>query len=173
MVLQEVILVDKEDNEIGVMEKMDAHRNPNLHRAFSIFIFNDKQELLLQQRAWGKYHSGGLWTNSCCSHPMPGEKTLNAANRRLREELGFETTLKKIFDFTYLAAFSNGLMEHEFDHVYIGNYNGIIKADEDEIADYCYKSIDKIKIEIATNPGIYTEWFKIAFPKLEVFISNK
>lgn len=172
MGLQEVILVDLNDKEIGVMEKMDAHRNPILHRAFSIFIFNDKQEILLQQRAWEKYHSGGLWTNTCCSHPMPGEETLNAANRRLKEEFGFETALKKAFEFTYQASFSNGLIEHEFDHVYVGNYNGIIKADKDEIVDYCFKSIDKIKSDLAVNPDIYTEWFKIAFPKLQVFLSK-
>ena len=173
MVIQEVILVDKNDNEIGVMEKMDAHRQPNLHRAFSVFILNDKDEMLLQQRAWGKYHSAGLWTNACCSHPAPGEKTLNAANRRLNEELGFNTELKKVFDFTYQAVFSNGLIEYEFDHVFIGNYNGIINADKEEIVDYCFKSITAIKLEILSNPDIYTEWFKIALPKFETFMNTK
>src|SRR4249919_2599143 len=114
---QEVILVNEQNEAIGTMEKMEAHRKALLHRAFSVFIFNSKGEMLLQQRALNKYHSGGLWTNACCSHPRPGELIEDAATRRLKEELGFETPLKKIFQFTYQASFDNGLTEHEFDHV--------------------------------------------------------
>ena len=111
------------------MEKMEAHKKGLLHRAFSVFIFNGKGEMLLQQRALNKYHSGGLWTNACCSHPMPGEKTEDAADRRLKEELGFETPLEKIFDFVYKAEFDNGLTEYEFDHVFAGEYEGEIKCE--------------------------------------------
>ncbi|HEX8460985.1 MAG TPA: isopentenyl-diphosphate Delta-isomerase, partial [Segetibacter sp.] len=118
--MEEVILVTEHDEQIGSMEKMQAHRKGVLHRAFSIFVINDRKEMLLQQRSLSKYHSGGLWTNACCSHPRPGEDTASAAVRRLSEELGFTTSIKKIFDFRYNAAFDNGLIEHEFDHVYVG-----------------------------------------------------
>src|SRR4030095_7998604 len=120
----EVILVDQEDRPSGTAEKMEAHRKGLLHRAFSVFIFNSKGEMLLQQRALSKYHSGGLWTNACCSHPAPGEKTKDGAIRRLNEELGFETPVEKVFDFVYKAEFDNGLTEHEFDHVFAGEYEG-------------------------------------------------
>ena len=122
-----VILVNEHDDMVGIMDKMEAHQQGLLHRAFSIFIFNTKGEMLLQQRAFSKYHSGGLWTNACCSHPLPGEKTEDAAQRRLKEEIGFETSLEKIFDFVYKAAFENGLTEHEFDHVFAGEYEGKVQ----------------------------------------------
>jgi len=122
--MEQVILVNEQDEQVGIMEKMQAHREGKLHRAFSVFIFNNKREMLLQQRALNKYHSGGLWTNACCSHPKPNESTEAAAKRRLKEELGFETTLEKNFDFTYKADFENGLTEYEFDHVFSGVYNG-------------------------------------------------
>ena len=124
--MEEVVLVDEQDKPVGVMEKMQAHREGKLHRAFSVFIFNDKGEMLLQQRAFNKYHSAGLWTNACCSHPKPNETTETAAARRLNEELGFKTSLEKLFDFTYKASFENGLTEYEFDHVFSGIYNGEI-----------------------------------------------
>ena len=120
---EEVILVNEADEQIGVMEKMEAHEKGLLHRAFSVFIFNDKGEMLLQQRALNKYHSGGLWTNACCSHPRPGEDTLQAAKRRLMEEMGIETSLTLKNSFTYKTAFENGLTEHEFDHIFIGTFN--------------------------------------------------
>ncbi|HSU49504.1 MAG TPA: isopentenyl-diphosphate Delta-isomerase, partial [Segetibacter sp.] len=122
--MEEVILVNELDEQIGKMEKMEAHSKGLLHRAFSVFIFNDQGEMLLQQRAVSKYHSGGLWTNACCSHPRPEEATEDAALRRLQEELGFTVSLAKIFDFRYNASFTNGLTEHEFDHVFVGTYNG-------------------------------------------------
>src|SRR5688572_13811853 len=115
---QEVILVNEQDEVIGTMEKITAHRKAILHRAFSVFIFNSKGEMLLQQRAFNKYHSGGLWTNACCSHPAPGEHTADAAGRRLQEEMGFSASIQKIFEFTYFSEFENGLTEHEFDHVF-------------------------------------------------------
>lgn len=167
----EVILVNEKDEAVGAMEKMAAHRKALLHRAFSIFIFNEKGEMLLHQRALNKYHSGGLWTNACCSHPQPGEDIVQAAYKRLQHEMGFTTTLQKAFDFIYKAPFENGLTEYEYDHVFIGTYNGTIKPDADEVSDYCYQSLEAIKASIASEPGKYTEWFKIAFPKLEEYLA--
>jgi len=140
--MEQVVLVNELDHEIGLMEKMEAHEKALLHRAFSVFVFNAKGELLLQQRAFEKYHSGGLWTNTCCSHPRPNETVLDAANRRLMEEMGFQTPLQKVFDFIYQAAFSNGLTEHEFDHVFIGHYEGEILPDPQEVHAYEYRTMD-------------------------------
>ncbi len=168
----DVILVDEHDVQTGTMEKMEVHQKALLHRAFSIFVFNEKGEMLLQKRADRKYHSGGLWTNACCSHPQPGEETLSAAQTRLYEEMGFNTKLKKAFDFIYKAAFDNGLTEHEFDHVYIGTYNGAIVPNAEEVSDYCFKSVEEIKNSIQSHPQKYTEWFKIAFPKMEAYLET-
>jgi len=165
--MEQVILVNEQDEQVGVMEKMQAHREGKLHRAFSVFIFNNKKEMLLQQRALNKYHSGGLWTNACCSHPKPNESTEAAAKRRLKEELGFETTLEKIFDFTYKADFENGLTEYEFDHVFSGVYNGQINLNTAEVKDFCYRSIDEIQSALQSHPQKFTEWFKIAFPLVQ------
>lgn len=173
MAIQEyVVLVNEKDNEIGIMEKMKAHQTPNLHRAFSVFIFNDSGKILLQQRASSKYHSGGLWTNACCSHPNQNESVLDAAHRRLQEEMGFDTELKKAFEFIYQASFPNGLSEYEFDHVLIGEYNGEFKLNPLEVSSFCFKSLAELKNEILLTPNSYTEWFKIALPKLEDFLSN-
>ena len=154
------------------MEKMKAHQTGSLHRAFSIFIFNSKQKLLLQQRATDKYHSGGLWTNTCCSHPSPGEEVIAAANRRLQEEMGFTTPLYNAFEFVYKAGFDNGLIEYEYDHVLIGNYDGDIQHNPAEVSNYCYQTIEKIKDGVQLKPGNYTEWFKIALPKLEAYLAS-
>jgi isopentenyl-diphosphate Delta-isomerase len=162
----QVILVDELDNELGVMDKIQAHQLPVLHRAFSIFIFNDRNEMLLQQRALGKYHSGGLWTNTCCSHPSPGEETATAAQRRLKEEMGFETSLEKIFSFTYKADFENGLGEYEYDHVFVGAYNGPVQLNPEEAADYCFLSIEKITAMLQQQPEDFTIWFQLAFPRI-------
>jgi isopentenyl-diphosphate delta-isomerase len=167
MELTEVILVDVNDRPTGTMEKMEAHEKGLLHRAFSVFLFNSKGEMLLQQRAITKYHSGGLWTNACCSHPYPGEETIRAAHRRLKEELGFETAVKKIFDFVYKADFNNGLTEYEFDHVFAGDYEGPIHFNTEEVMDTCYKSLSAIHQDLQTHPGHYTAWFHLAFPKIE------
>ena len=168
-ILTEVILVNENDEQIGTIEKMEAHQKGLLHRAFSIFIFNNKGELLLQQRASGKYHNGGLWTNTCCSHPLPGEDVLTAAKRRLHEEMGFVTLLSPAFNFTYHTSFANGLTEHEYDHVLTGTYDGTIKIDEREVSDYCFKSISDIEASLQIQPQKYTEWFKIALPRIKTF----
>jgi isopentenyl-diphosphate delta-isomerase len=165
--MEQVILVNEYDEPIGMMEKMQAHETAVLHRAFSVFIFNNTGEMLLQQRAGTKYHSAGLWTNACCSHPRPGEETIAAAHRRLVEELGFDTELKKIFHFTYKADFSNGLVEHEFDHVFTGGYSGKIWPDVAEVSNYAYYTLQFIEDDLAQNPGKYTAWFHIAFPKIK------
>jgi isopentenyl-diphosphate delta-isomerase len=168
MDMTQVILVDEQDNPVGTAEKMQAHYNGGqLHRAFSIFIFNKKGEMLLQQRATGKYHSGGLWTNACCSHPAPGEDTLNAALRRLQEELGFVTPVKKVFDFLYRAEFDNGLTEHEFDHVFTGEYEGPIDFNRDEVMNYCYMPLAQLRQSMLEKPENYTAWFHLAFPRIE------
>jgi isopentenyl-diphosphate delta-isomerase len=164
---KEVILVNEQDEPVGTMEKMDAHRKGVLHRAFSVFIFNSKGEMLIQQRALTKYHSGGLWTNACCSHPAPGESTIEAAARRLREEMGFSTPIHKLYDFVYRAEFANGLTEHEFDHVFTGLYDGVIKPDRGEVNDYCFMSLDAIESSLLSHPQKYTAWFRISFPKVK------
>ena len=164
--MQQVVLVDEQDKEIGSMEKMEAHRNALLHRAFSVFIFNPSGEMLLQRRALGKYHSGGLWTNACCSHPGPGEAVLDAAQRRLREEMGFSTPLEKVFDFVYKESFDNGLTEYEFDHVFVGRYDGKIFPDREEVEDYRYQTIEKVRESLKAHPERYTVWFPIAFQAL-------
>ncbi|MBL0182113.1 MAG: isopentenyl-diphosphate Delta-isomerase [Chitinophagaceae bacterium] len=167
-----VILVDEHDVPVGVMGKMEVHQKALLHRAFSIFIFNDRGEMLLHKRADKKYHSGGLWTNACCSHPRPGEDTMEAAEKRLREEMGIATPLKKAFAFIYKAGFDNGLTEYEFDHVFVGNYNGEIIPDQEEVSDYCFKTMEEVRSSIESHPQKYTEWFKIAFPKMEAYLET-
>jgi isopentenyl-diphosphate Delta-isomerase len=169
MELQQVILVNEADDVVGAMEKMEAHKKGVLHRAFSIFIFNSKGEMLLQQRAINKYHSGGLWTNACCSHPQPGEETLLAAIKRLQEEMGFETGIEKIFDFVYKTEFDNGLTEHEFDHVFAGEYEGPILFNTEEVKDICFKDIKDIRHSLETHPQKYTTWFHLAFPGIEAW----
>ncbi|MBK8611241.1 MAG: isopentenyl-diphosphate Delta-isomerase [Chitinophagaceae bacterium] len=167
-----VILVDEHDRQTGIMEKMEVHQKALLHRAFSIFIFNEKNEMLLHKRAGGKYHSGGLWTNACCSHPQPGDDTRAAAEIRLQEEMGFNTVINKAFDFIYKVPFDNGLTEHEFDHVFIGRYDGEIKPNAEEVSDYCFKPVEEIKNSIQVHPQKYTAWFKIAFPKMEAYLQS-
>jgi isopentenyl-diphosphate Delta-isomerase len=167
--MEQVILVDDQDNPIGLMEKLEVHEKAILHRAFSVFIFNHQGELLLQQRALSKYHSAGLWTNTCCSHPRPNETTKAAANRRLLEEMGFETSLEKVFDFIYLANFDNGLTEHEFDHVFIGFYEGTILPNTAEVNSFKYISLEEIDTQLINTPDKYTEWFKIAYPKVKAW----
>ncbi|MEP6513483.1 MAG: isopentenyl-diphosphate Delta-isomerase [Parafilimonas sp.] len=170
--MEQVILVNAQDEERGVMEKMDAHRKGLLHRAFSVFIFNERKEILLQQRALNKYHSPGLWTNACCSHPRPGEVILDAANRRLKEEMGFETTLKKMFHFIYQTSFENGLTEHEFDHVFAGEYNGNINPDKAEVKDFCFASVNSIEASLQSHPEKFTAWFHLAFPRVKNYLAK-
>lgn len=163
----QVILVNEKNERIGVMEKMEVHEKGLLHRAFSVFIFDNKGRMLLQQRSAEKYHGGRLWTNACCSHPYPDEDVQNAARRRLREELGFVTELHEIFSFTYRAEVENNLIEHEYDHVFAGEYEDEIKPNPHEVANYTYESLEKIKEDIECYPQKFTSWFKIAFPKIE------
>lgn len=166
----EIILVNARDEQVGTAEKMDAHYKALLHRAFSVFVLNNKGEMLLQQRAMEKYHSPGLWTNTCCSHPRPGETTEAGAVRRLQEELGFTTTIRKAFEFIYKADFDNGLSENEFDHVFIGQYDGTIIPDPKEVMDYRYISLDEIEADMGKHPEKYTAWFKIAFKRVKEFL---
>ena len=163
MSIEKVILVDENDNQVGLMPKLEAHQKGLLHRAFSVFIFNSKYELLLQKRASSKYHSGGLWTNTCCSHPREGEDTLDAANRRLIEEMGIETSLRKVHDFIYKAELDNNLTEHEFDHVFYGVYNEDPEINPAEADDFKWIDMDSLYEDIKKNGDIYTVWFKIAF----------
>lgn len=171
--MTEVILVNENDEAVGTMEKIAAHRKALLHRAFSVFIFNRKGEMLLQQRASNKYHSPNLWTNACCSHPMPGEETIDAAHRRLMEELGFDTALEHAFSFIYKTPFDNGLTEHELDHVFIGYYDGTINPDETEVRDFTFMKMDAIRQSMEIHNHKYTSWFTIAFPKLEEHMALK
>jgi isopentenyl-diphosphate delta-isomerase len=171
--LEDLVLVNSNDEPIGSMEKMEVHQKGLLHRAFSVFIFNGKGEMLLQQRADNKYHSPGLWTNACCSHPVITDTNLQAtAARRLHEEMGFTTALSKAFTFIYKTEFDNGLTEHEFDHVFTGTYEGDIKPDDREVKDYCFMTMDAIRGAVASHPQKYTSWFKIAFPTLEEYLAK-
>ncbi len=161
-----VILVDDKDRKIGLMPKMLAHEKALLHRAFSVFIFNSDNQLMLQQRALNKYHSPGLWTNTCCSHQRDGESNIEAGKRRLMEEMGFETDLTETTSFIYKAPFDNGLTEHEFDHVMVGYYDREPNINLDEVADWKWMDLEDVKVDMVLNPMEYTEWFKIIFEKL-------
>lgn len=167
-----VILVDKDDNEVGTKEKLRAHKDGDLHRAISVFLFNSQGQLMLQQRAKKKYHCGGLWSNTVCTHPFPGESSMDAAKRRLGEEMGIEgVELKESFCFTYKVEFDNGLIENEYDHVFIGIDNGEPILNPDEADDWKWIELEKLQRNIKQNPDSYTYWFKKALPKvLEEYI---
>jgi isopentenyl-diphosphate delta-isomerase len=171
--IEEVILVDVHDNAIGTMEKLEAHEKGMLHRAFSILLVNEQGEMLLQQRALEKYHSPGLWTNACCSHPRPEETTIKAANRRLKEELGMSATLTEIFQFTYKAELAHGLIEHEIDHVFLGitNENPIINLTE--VMSYKWINLTDLKMDIIAHPEKYTAWFNLLMVDYFSSIQNK
>lgn len=164
---ERVILVTPQDEPIGLMEKMEAHQKGLLHRAFSVFIFDSEGKMLLQQRAAQKYHGAHLWTNACCSHPRQNETVEEAAQRRLKEELGFVAPLQKIFCFTYKVAVENDLIEHEYDHVLVGEYEGEINMNLEELCDYTYRSLNEIKASLREQPEAFTTWFRIAFPQIE------
>lgn len=168
--MEEVVLVTPDDEPIGTMEKMEAHRQGRLHRAFSIFIFNTQHELLIHQRAKEKYHSGELWTNTCCSHPRPGETVADAAGRRLREEMGISCKLTPAFNFTYKAALDHGLTEYELDHVFTGISDDLPHPDPAEVAAFRYVSLEALGDEIEANPDHFTAWFKIALPKVKAHL---
>jgi len=162
---EKVILVNEKDEKIGLMPKQEAHEKGVLHRAFSVFIFNAKKELMLQQRAVHKYHSPGLWTNTCCSHQRDGESSLDAGKRRLYEEMGFVTGLKETTSFIYKAPFDNGLTEHELDHILVGSFDGTPDINPDEVAAWKWIGLEEVKKDIQVNPENYTAWFKIIFDK--------
>ena len=164
--MEQVILVDEQDQPIGLMEKQAAHIGPHLHRAFSVFIFNSKGELLMQQRALSKYHSPGLWTNTCCSHPRSGETLEEATSRRLLEEMGIACPMKEVYTFIYMAPVGQGLTEHEFDHVFIGQSDDIPNINTDEVASWKYMRLDDLKKDLELYPELYTEWFKITFEEM-------
>jgi isopentenyl-diphosphate delta-isomerase len=172
MLEEQVILVNENDEPIGLMPKLEAHQKAVLHRAFSVFILNDKNEIMLQQRASEKYHSPLLWTNTCCSHQRDGETNIQAGTRRLFEEMGFETPLTELFHFIYKAPFDNGLTEHELDHVMIGKYNQAPKINREEVENWKWMSIDAIKTDMTQNPTIYTVWFKIIFDEFYHYIES-
>ena len=162
---EQVILVNEQDEAIGLMAKLEAHEKAVLHRAFSVFILNKDNEIMLQQRASHKYHSPLLWTNTCCSHQRSGETNVQAGKRRLEEEMGFTAELKELFHFIYKAPFDNGLTEHELDHVMIGYSDEEPTINDEEVANWKYMSIEAVKQDMQDNPGIYTVWFKIIFDK--------
>lgn len=166
VVKEEVILVDENDRAAGACEKMEAHRKGLLHRAFSVFIFDRKGRLLLQRRALGKYHSGGLWTNTCCGHPRPGEDINRAAKRRLKEEMGLDCELREVFHFTYHAKLENGLTEHEYDHVFFGECDADPMPDPMEAAGWKFVDCDQLKQETRSRPGSFTAWFRLCFDKM-------
>ncbi|WP_340076715.1 isopentenyl-diphosphate Delta-isomerase [Leptobacterium sp. I13] len=172
MVEEKVILVNKHDEPLGLMSKMEAHEKGMLHRAFSVFILNDHNELLLQQRAFDKYHSPGLWTNTCCSHQREGESNIAAGKRRLMEEMGFSADLKELLSFVYKAPFDNGLTEHEYDHVLIGTYNNDPVINKNEVADWKWMPLEAVKEAIKQHPGQYTAWFKIIFDRFYEYLKK-
>ena len=167
--MQKVILVNRNNRKIGSEEKIKAHKEGLLHRAFSIFIFNAKGELLLQQRSKNKYHSGCLWSNTVCSHPMIGESYNQAIHRRMREEVGFDCKLKRITSFIYRAELEAGLVENEHDTIFIGEYNGIIKPNPEEVMDHRWVSLSVLKKAIKESPKKYSSWLKIALDKINFF----
>ncbi|MBI2623911.1 isopentenyl-diphosphate Delta-isomerase [Candidatus Parcubacteria bacterium] len=167
----DIILVDERDRQIGTAGKMTPHRTGALHRAFSVFVFNSRGELLLQKRAKKKYHSAGLWTNTCCSHPRPGEATLAAARRRLKEEMGFTTKLREVFSFIYRVKFANGLMEHEYDHVLVGRFGGAPRPDPVEAEDWEWVSLPQLRHDIRRHPRRYSFWLKKVLPRFTAHLT--
>jgi isopentenyl-diphosphate Delta-isomerase len=170
---QMMVLVNEQDEQIGLLEKTATHEQGLLHRAFSVFLFNTKGEMLMQKRALSKYHSPGLWSNACCSHPLQNEQVIDAASRRLQEELGIKTELTYKFNFIYKAELDNGLTEHEFDHVFTGVYEGQLNLNKDEVDSITYISIEDLKTDIDKNPFRYTAWFKIAILKFDNIINHQ
>lgn len=166
--MEEVILVDEHDREVGTMEKLEAHQKGLLHRAFSILVFNSKGELMLQQRAIHKYHSGGLWTNTCCSHPRPGETAIAAGKRKLIQEMGFDCELTYSHKFIYKVELDNNLIEHEWDHVLVGHYNDKPEINTSEAMNWKFMALDALQKDVAENPRHYTQWFKMILQQPEL-----
>jgi len=165
-----ILTVDEKDNVIGKGEKIKVHREGKLHRAFSIFVFNSKGKLLLQKRAKSKYHSGGLWTNTCCSHQRDGETLEKAVHRRLKEEMGFDCELKEVFTFTYRVKFDDGLSENEYDHVFFGKFDGKPDPNPDEVDDWKWVSLEELRKDIQKNPDDYTYWLKVSIDRVMLMV---
>ena len=172
MLEENVILVNQNDEQIGLMPKLEAHEKAVLHRAFSVFVLNSKNEIMLQQRAHQKYHSPLLWTNTCCSHQREGETNIQAGSRRLFEEMGFRTELKELFHFIYKAPFDNGLTEHELDHVMMGYYDDAPEINLEEVEDWKWMKIEAVKDDMEVHPELYTVWFKIIFDEFYHFLEE-
>ncbi len=170
--MEEVILVDEHDNEVGAMEKIAAHRKGLLHRAFSILLFNSKREVLLQKRAKSKYHSGGLWTNTCCSHPLPGETMTHATERKLFQEMGIQIPTDFAFKFLYKVDLDHHLIEHELDHVFTGIFDGTPEINKNEVEDWRFCSLPELRADVVANPARYTHWFKLILnhPEIEMLM---
>ena len=162
---ERVVLVDESDAEVGTLEKQRAHTEGRLHRALSVFVLNSRGEMLLQRRAAAKYHSGGLWTNACCSHPRPGEPVDAAARRRLREEMGIDCPLQPAFAFTYRAEVGGGLVEHEYDHVFLARYDGDPAPTPDEVDGWRWAPVQQLADEVAATPERFTPWFRLVFSR--------
>tara|TARA_B100001250_G_scaffold391975_1_gene393371 strand:+ start:162 stop:686 length:525 start_codon:yes stop_codon:yes gene_type:complete len=169
---EKVILVDKKDVQLGLMPKMEAHRKGVLHRAFSVFIFNSSRALLMQKRSMLKYHSPGLWTNTCCSHQRDRESTMDAAKRRLMEEMGLSVDIHEIFSFIYKADLKNSLIEHEYDHVLIGHTDFNPRVNINEVDEWKWMDLSFLEEDLDKNPVIYTEWFKIIFKRVKNYIDS-
>lgn len=169
---EQVLLVNENDEVLGTMGKMEAHEKALLHRAFSVFVLNDKGEVMLQQRAAHKYHSPGLWTNTCCSHQRKDESNIEAGKRRLQEEMGFSTDLKELFSFIYKAPFDNGLTEHEFDHVMVGHYEDDPDPNPEEVSHWKWMSPEHIREDMDQNPKTYTAWFRIIFDRFHQHVQK-
>lgn len=172
MIRNSLVKVDIFDNQLGEVSKADAHKSPILHRAFSVFLYNDNKEILIQKRADNKYHSGGLWANACCSHPQKDENIILSAKNRLIEELGISTDLKELFTFTYMHKFNDELFEYELDHVLLGKYNGEIKLNTEEASEYKWISIDELNKALVSSPQDFASWFIICAPKVALYIKN-
>jgi isopentenyl-diphosphate delta-isomerase len=168
MIEEHVILVDESDREIGTMEKIEAHRKGKLHRAFSILLFNSKGKILIQKRAHTKYHSAGLWTNTCCSHPAPGEPMKDATRRKLMQEMGIDERCEFFFKFIYRTELENNLVEHELDHVFLGKFDGEPSINLKEVEAFRWLSIDALRREIETSPETFTYWFKLIMSRPEM-----
>lgn len=169
----DLILVNEADEPVGVMEKMEVHKKALLHRAYSVFIFNSKNQLILQQRALEKYHSAGLWSNTCCSHPAPGEDIITSAEFRLKEEMGIHTPLRHAFHIIYKAEFDNQLTEHELDHVFVGKYDGEVLPNSEEVMDISFRSLEEISSEMKSDPQKFTVWFNLILPQLISHLKEK
>ncbi|MBN2745793.1 MAG: isopentenyl-diphosphate Delta-isomerase [Bacteroidales bacterium] len=171
--MEKVILVDVNDQPVGEMEKMEAHQKAILHRAISVFVVNSNGQWLLQRRAFGKYHSNGLWSNTACSHPAPGETTAQAAHRRLQQEMGMEVPLNHLFQFVYQAQLDSNLTEHELDHVFIGISDNLPNPNPDEVSDFKYMDFVDLKNDVTLNPQNYTVWFKLIFDRVQLEYNQK